>query len=38
VRERRPQADLELVVTLGAVIGAHAGPGTLALFWFRDDA
>jgi fatty acid kinase fatty acid binding subunit len=37
VRERRPQADLELVVTLGAVIGAHAGPGTLALFWFRDD-
>jgi len=37
VRERRPQAELELVVTLGAVIGAHAGPGTLALFWFRDD-
>ena len=24
-------------VYLGAVIGAHAGPGTLALFWFRDD-
>jgi DegV family protein with EDD domain len=37
VREQRPQAELELVVTLGAVIGAHAGPGTLALFWFRDD-
>lgn len=37
VRERRPQAELELVVTLGAVIGAHAGPGTLALFWFLDD-
>jgi DegV family protein with EDD domain len=37
VRERRPQAELELVVTLGAVIGTHAGPGTLALFWFRDD-
>ncbi len=36
VRERRPQADLELVVALGAVIGAHAGPGTLGLFWFRD--
>jgi len=33
----RPHAELELVVTLGAVIGAHAGPGTLALFWFRDD-
>jgi DegV family protein with EDD domain len=38
VRERRPHAQLELVVPLGAVIGAHAGPGTLALFWFRDDA
>jgi DegV family protein with EDD domain len=37
VRERRPHADLELVVMLGAVIGAHAGPGTLALFWFRDE-
>jgi DegV family protein with EDD domain len=37
VRERRPCAELELVVALGAVIGAHAGPGTLALFWFRDD-
>jgi DegV family protein with EDD domain len=36
VRGERPQAELELVVTLGAVIGAHAGPGTLALFWFRD--
>jgi fatty acid kinase fatty acid binding subunit len=38
VRRRRPRAELELVVTLGAVIGSHAGPGTLALFWFRDDA
>jgi DegV family protein with EDD domain len=37
VRERRPQATLELVLTLGAVIGAHAGPGTLALFWFREE-
>jgi DegV family protein with EDD domain len=37
VRERRPNAELELVVALGAVIGAHTGPGTLALFWFRDD-
>jgi DegV family protein with EDD domain len=36
VRRRRPHAELELVVALGAVIGAHAGPGTLALFWFRD--
>jgi DegV family protein with EDD domain len=38
VRERRPQGELELVVTLGAVIGAHAGPGTLAFFWFRDES
>jgi fatty acid kinase fatty acid binding subunit len=37
VRQQRPRAELELVVTLGAVIGSHAGPGTLALFWFRDD-
>jgi fatty acid-binding protein DegV len=22
---------------LGAVIGAHAGPGTVGLFWFGDD-
>jgi len=36
VREKRPNADLELDVPLGAVIGAHAGPGTLGLFWFRD--
>ena len=38
VRERRPLAQLELVVSLGAVIGTHAGPGTVAVFWFRDDA
>ncbi len=37
VRERRPRAQLERVVELGAVIGAHAGPGTLGLFWVRDD-
>jgi fatty acid kinase fatty acid binding subunit len=36
VRERRPQAELELVVELGAVIGTHAGPGTVAVFWFHD--
>jgi DegV family protein with EDD domain len=37
IRERRPNAELELDVPLGAVIGAHAGPGTLGLFWFRDN-
>ena len=36
IRERRPDAEIELDVPLGAVIGAHAGPGTLGLFWFRD--
>jgi len=37
IRERRPNAELELDVPLGAVIGAHAGPGTVGLFWFRDN-
>ena len=36
VREERPQADLELVTTLGAVVGTHAGPGTVGMFWFHD--
>jgi DegV family protein with EDD domain len=37
VRRTRPQAQLELVTTLGPVIGTHAGPGTIGLFWFADD-
>jgi DegV family protein with EDD domain len=37
IRRVRPQASLDLVTTLGAVVGTHAGPGTLGLFWFRDD-
>ena len=36
IRERRPNAEFELEVGLGAVVGAHAGPGTIGLFWFRD--
>jgi DegV family protein with EDD domain len=36
VRASRPRARLEAVVALGAVVGAHAGPGTLGLFWFDD--
>jgi DegV family protein with EDD domain len=36
VRELRPQAELELVTSLGAVVGTHTGPGTLGLFWFDD--
>ncbi len=37
VREARPQAELEVVTSLGAVVGAHAGPGTVGLFWFDDS-
>jgi DegV family protein with EDD domain len=37
VRDLRPQATIEVETTLGAVIGAHAGPGTVGFFWFEDD-
>ena len=37
VREARPKATVDVVSTLGAVVGTHAGPGTLGLFWFDDD-
>ena len=30
LRDRVPQARLVVVVELGAVVGAHVGPGTLA--------
>jgi DegV family protein with EDD domain len=36
VRDQRPQAEIEVVTTLGAVVGTHAGPGTVGLFWFDD--
>jgi DegV family protein with EDD domain len=36
VRRTRPAAQLELVTTLGPVVGAHAGPGTVGFFWFED--
>lgn len=36
VRASRPNARIEIVSQLGAVVGAHAGPGTLGLFWFDD--
>jgi len=38
VRDLRPQAQIEIETALGAVIGAHAGPGTVGFFWFTDDA
>ncbi|MEX0673861.1 MAG: DegV family protein [Gaiellaceae bacterium] len=36
VRRERPDAELELSTTLGAVIGTHAGPGCVGFFWFYD--
>lgn len=36
VRDRRPQAQVEAVTQLGAVIGTHSGPGAAGLFWFDD--
>jgi DegV family protein with EDD domain len=38
VRDRRPQASIEIETSLGAVLGAHGGPGTVGLFWFDDPA
>ena len=35
-RGERPQAQIELVTDLGAVVGTHAGPGTVGFFWFDD--
>ena len=37
VRATRPAAEIELVTTLGPVVGAHAGPGTVGFFWFDDQ-
>jgi fatty acid kinase fatty acid binding subunit len=36
VRHERSQAEIELITTLGAVVGTHAGPGTVGFFWFDD--
>jgi DegV family protein with EDD domain len=32
----RPRAEIELVENLGAVVGTHAGPGSVGFFWFQD--
>ncbi len=37
VRAVRPSASLDFFTELGPVIGTHGGPGTLGLFWFRDE-
>jgi DegV family protein with EDD domain len=31
----RPQAEVKLVTSLGAVVGTHGGPGTVGLLWFQ---
>jgi DegV family protein with EDD domain len=36
VRDVRPRANVEVATSLGAVVGTHAGPGTVGLFWFDD--
>jgi fatty acid kinase fatty acid binding subunit len=36
VHGERPHAEVEIVTTLGAVVGTHAGPGTVGFFWFDD--
>jgi DegV family protein with EDD domain len=36
VRRVRPLAQLEIVTILGAVVGTHAGPGTVGIFWYPD--
>jgi DegV family protein with EDD domain len=38
VLRTRPRAQIEIATSLGAVLGAHAGPGTVGLFWFEDRA
>jgi DegV family protein with EDD domain len=37
VKRARPEAQIEVVTSLGAVVGTHTGPGTLGLFWFDDS-
>jgi DegV family protein with EDD domain len=38
VADLRPRAQIDVATTLGAVVGTHAGPGTVGFFWFEDDA
>jgi DegV family protein with EDD domain len=36
VRDIRPNAEIDVATTLGPVVGTHAGPGTVGLFWLQD--
>lgn len=37
VLDVRPKAEIEVATTLGPVVGTHAGPGTVGLFWLQDE-
>ena len=37
VEHERPHAQIEITTMLGAVVGTHAGPGTVGFFWFEDE-
>jgi len=37
VEHSRPHAQIEVATQLGAVIGTHAGPGTVGFFWYEDE-
>jgi DegV family protein with EDD domain len=36
VHDIRPEAEIEVATSLGPVVGTHAGPGTVGLFWLQD--
>ena len=38
VTQHRPKATIDLIEPLGAVVGTHAGPGSVGFFWFQDEA
>ena len=37
LQRARPRASVDFFGMLGPVVGTHAGPGTLGLFWFDDE-
>jgi DegV family protein with EDD domain len=37
VRRERSAAEVEILTSLGSVVGTHAGPGTVGFFWFQDE-
>lgn len=37
IQSARPQAIVELTTTLGAVVGTHAGPGTVGFFFIQHE-